>query len=178
MQIQKRLAVGEYEGAGWPNLVNDEHGMPTRWDNQYRLAQGKVDKTQHRENYQLSRVPDASKSPMGRLLTVRDPRLSDIFGMDIGVENPLITDGLRVSPNSAVTATSTVHSIQAVDLFCGGPVGFRILCSRIMDNTELFFIMSEGLGLGNGNNEAWVESSSCSSFNWITFATVAFLFIV
>lgn len=148
LQIQKRMAIGVYEQAGWPNLVIDDQGLPTKWNNPFRLAQGKVDKTAARENFEFSQVPDETAAPMSRVMTVEDPSLSKIFGFSVGVENPKRTEGLRSAPNSNAESTSTVHSIQAVDLFCGGPENFKVLCGKLMDNTELFFIMAQGLGLG------------------------------
>jgi alkaline phosphatase len=157
LQIQKRLAVGVYENAGWPNLVVDENGMPTKWDSQYRFAQGKVDKTPHRENFQLTRVPDSSYSPMSRILTVEDPTLSKLFGFTVSTENPKVTEGIHVGATTNSEMTNTVHSMQAVDLYCGGPAHFSVLCAKIMDNTEVFFIMSRALGLGATGANAQVK---------------------
>jgi hypothetical protein len=60
--------------------------------------------------------------------------------------------GLPLLPASASFEDATTHSLQAVDLYCGGPAAFRILYARVMDNTELFFVMAETLGLGSATS--------------------------
>ncbi|KAI8911682.1 alkaline-phosphatase-like protein [Gorgonomyces haynaldii] len=153
LQVSKRQSILVGDDAGWPDLVTDEKGLPTKWDNRFRLAQGKVDKTNHKENFQLLKVPDAAGAPMSRALTTVDANLTALYKTSVAVANPKVTSGIDVSPNTAVGATSTSHSLQAVAIHCGGPAAFRNLCATVMDNTEVFFIMAQGLGLGRNSDK-------------------------
>ena len=138
-QVLKRRAIGIYGNAGWPSSVNDENGMPTKWEQRYKLAAGKVDSTEHYENFQLKK-PVADTNPLQRKASVTDAGKI--------VANP-IESGVFFSPTSASTSSSTAHSLQDVNIYCAGPVAFKAMCGRVMDNSELFFILADGLGLGN-----------------------------
>ncbi|KAJ2998149.1 hypothetical protein HDV02_004741 [Globomyces sp. JEL0801] len=146
LQIQKRRSLGEYEGAGWPDSVIDANGLPTKWDGRYRLLQGKVDSQQHRENFQL-KVPGANSNPLARSAIVKDTTLEEKFGT-VYVANKA-EKGLLYGSSLTPDQGATVHSLQAVDLYCAGPAEFKSKCARYMDNTELFFIMADALGLGS-----------------------------
>jgi alkaline phosphatase len=152
LQIYKRSAIGTYENAGWPDLVVDDAGIPTKWKARYRLANGKVDATQHTENYQLHE-PDPSTNPLTRLVSIKDEALSLFLNETVYVSNPKESDGLHVNPNLPVSEFHAVHSLQAVDVYCHGPDSLKIQCSRVMDNTELFFIMADVLGLGHSQGQ-------------------------
>jgi hypothetical protein len=159
LQVQKRKTFGLYEDAGWPDLVTDETGMPTKWEGRYRLLSGKVDSTPHREDFQVKKK--GSANPAFRRQAVRDNALSTAFNTSVAVENPA-ENGIIYLGSLTPGSTSTVHSLQAVDLYCYGPALFRLSCSRVMDNTELFFIMADALGLGDGSAPLELPSASTS----------------
>jgi alkaline phosphatase len=139
LQAQRRKALGEYEDAGWPDLVTDSNGMPTKWEGRYRLLSGKVDQLDHYEDFQVKKSY--------RRATTKNDELSKTFGANIYVANEP-ANGLYHIPTGYISDSSTVHSLQDVGLFCAGPAAFTSKCSRVMDNTELFFLMADTLGLG------------------------------
>ncbi|KAH6594406.1 hypothetical protein BASA50_006653 [Batrachochytrium salamandrivorans] len=153
MQFQKHLAIGEYDGAGWVDLVTDENGLPTKWNGRYRLASGKVDGLQSEENWQIREVPDRASNPLARQAVQPNDTLALALGLPAGtsVYQASATEphGIRKNNINPSTDMQTVHSMQAVDLYCHGPWEWRLHCAKPMDNTELFFIMAEALGLGN-----------------------------
>ncbi|KAI8917421.1 alkaline-phosphatase-like protein [Entophlyctis helioformis] len=142
LQIQKHLAIGEYAEAGWVDSVMDENGLPTKWNGRYRLASGKVDGPQLRENWQVRTSP-RSAATQDRSLANKIPGAPTVM-----VANPAEPAG--INRGSMVTPGNyrSVHSLQGVDLYCGGPWYFRRNCARVIDNTEVFFIMADALGLG------------------------------
>ncbi len=151
LSVSKRQAIGVYAESGWPDLVTDELGLPTKWENRFRLAQGKVDKLAYKEDFKLAKLPDPKKTPMSRNTVVINEKFTKAFGDKVYSPTPDVK-GLLQLPNSAPFERDTGHSLQAVDLYCGGPAAFRMLCARVMDNTELFFVMAETLGLGSATS--------------------------
>ena len=140
LQYFKRKALGNYDYAGWPDLVTDSTGMPTNWEGRYRLWNGKVDSLQHKEDFKIKK--------QYRKAVIKDERLSKGFGNDVYVMNPE-ENGVYHNPTGYSNSGKTVHSLQAVDLYCAGPIEFTAKCAKVMDNTELFFIMANALGLGS-----------------------------
>eukprot|EP00842_Homolaphlyctis_polyrhiza_P000863 jgi/Hompol1/1778/HPOL_005728-RA len=130
-------------------MVTDETGMPTLWQGRTRLAAGKVDTLDARENWQLRRSPAKGSNPLSRQPTAGDPVLSKAFGFSVQTVNPAEPDGIHKTPVLGPGDSSTVHSLQTVDLYCYGPWSFAAKCIKPMDNVEVFFIMAEGLGLGS-----------------------------
>ncbi|KAH9252160.1 hypothetical protein BASA81_009911 [Batrachochytrium salamandrivorans] len=140
-------------GAGWVDLVTDENGLPTKWNGRYRLASGKVDGLQSEENWQVREVPDRASNPLARQAVQPNDTLALALGLPVGttVYQASTTEphGIHKSNMNPSTNRQTVHSMQAVDLYCHGPWEWRLHCAKPMDNTELFFIMAEALGLGS-----------------------------
>jgi alkaline phosphatase len=167
LQYQKRQSIGEYDLAGWPDLVTDEKGLPTKWKGRYKLAAGKVDALPHKEDFQLKQTPVKGTNPLTRQSAIKDVALSTMYNVSyVMVESPN-EKGIYISPSLPVESTSTVHSLQSVDLYCYGPAAFRIECSRVMDNTELFFIMADALGLGqDGSRKSSVPFGSTENDNF------------
>jgi alkaline phosphatase len=172
LQIQKRKAFGEYEFAGWPDLVVDERGMPTKWEGRFRLLGGKVDAIPHREDFQIKKDASVARSPASRLQSVRDANMTTLYNQTILVENPA-EKGILYLGSLSAEAPSTVHSLQAVDIYCYGPLAFRAQCGQVMDNTELFFVMADALGLGNGDRPALPEPPVSSTTTGTKIATSA-----
>ncbi|KAL2918570.1 hypothetical protein HK105_201971 [Polyrhizophydium stewartii] len=149
LQVLKHLAIGEYENSGWIDLVTDETGMPTKWNGRYRLASGKADGLNVEENWQIRDVP-ANVNPLSRNGVVADSALTAKFGIgSIYRADPNEPHGVRRAPLNPLTDETSVHSLNAVDIYCYGPWNWRLHCAKVMDNTELFFVMAEALGLGN-----------------------------
>ncbi|KAI8923248.1 alkaline-phosphatase-like protein [Entophlyctis helioformis] len=140
LQVQKRLSIAEATQGGWPDLVVDENGVPNKWEGRYRLVSGKVDGLDARENWQTRKSM--------RVPALTNAALSAKFGFSVAAVNPAEPAGVRKSPTLPPDVSSTVHSLQAVDIYCSGPWYFRRNCARVMDNTELFFVMADALGLG------------------------------
>ena len=72
-------------------------------------------------------------------------------------------NGLYHSPSTYPDWPTTEHSLQSVDLYCVGPQAFMSRCTKIMDNTELFFIMADALGLG-GDDGLYVRHEDLKQF--------------
>ncbi|KAI8923717.1 alkaline-phosphatase-like protein [Entophlyctis helioformis] len=140
LQALQRRAIAEYGDAGWPDLVVDENGVPNKWDGRFRLVAGKVDGPQSRENWQVRKSM--------RVPAVTDAALSAKLGFSVATANPAEPAGIKKNGMLSPGSSSSVHSLQAVDIYCSGPWYFRRNCARVMDNTELFFIMADALGLG------------------------------
>jgi alkaline phosphatase len=137
----------EYEDAGWPDLVVDETGMPTKWEGRFRVLSGKVDSLPHREDFQFKRRPEGGTNPLHRKASQQDSFLQTLFNApNVMVENNS-ERGLFITGTLPTDSGATVHSPSAVDLFCYGPLEVRMQCARVLDNTELFFIMADALGL-------------------------------
>ena len=148
LQYFKRRALGIYDYAGFPDLVTDSSGMPTNWEGRYRLWSGKVDAMQHKEDFKIKKKYRES--------TIEDKKLSAAFGSSVYVMNPE-ESGVYYAPVGNSYYEKTGHSLQAVDLYCAGPHAFTTQCAKVMDNTELFFIMANTLGLGNDAEMAKME---------------------
>ncbi|ORY52559.1 alkaline phosphatase-like protein [Rhizoclosmatium globosum] len=154
---EQRNAIGVYNDAGWVDNVLDENGLPTKFaDARFRLAGGKVDMPNHIENFEFKAV-DSTTNPLTRNPSIgyKSGNLTgaqiihDISPGKVYVADPHDSKngvGLERPGNMPVTSGSTVHTLQAVDLYCWGPVA--ITCGKHMDNTELFFLMADALGLG------------------------------
>ncbi|KAH6580311.1 hypothetical protein BASA60_002918 [Batrachochytrium salamandrivorans] len=84
LQFQKHLAIGEYDSAGWVDLVTDENGLPTKWNGRYRLASGKVDGLQSEENWQVREVPDRASNPLARQAVQPNDTLALALGLPVG----------------------------------------------------------------------------------------------
>ncbi|KAJ3099482.1 hypothetical protein HDU97_003019, partial [Phlyctochytrium planicorne] len=149
---EKRQAIGVYQDAGWPDMVIDENGLPTKFGSQtFKLASGKIDSPGHNEDFEHKSAP---RSPSTNLnLVFQAAGMSDIT-RTVGIPNPkdVVATGGLVNLGSLPTGQGvTVHTLQSVDLYCYGPVAHK--CSRVMDNTELFFLMADALGLGDVADE-------------------------
>ncbi|KAJ3048313.1 hypothetical protein HK097_010684 [Rhizophlyctis rosea] len=170
LQVQKRLAIGNYGDAGWPSLVvDDKTGLPIKWEERFKLAGGKIDGPQHTENFQLH-VPAPGSNPLSRSPAVTDAALTAVFGTAVAVQNPNATlepHGIDYNPNLLPGDTQSVHTLQAVDLYCGGPDNWKWACAKPMDNTEVFFIMADALGLGkaatSGTGSKYVKVKASGS---------------
>ncbi|EGF79255.1 hypothetical protein BATDEDRAFT_89910 [Batrachochytrium dendrobatidis JAM81] len=152
IQFQKHLAIGEYDTAGWIDSVMDENDMPTKWQGRYRLATGKVDGPQSVENWQIRDIPGLGTNPLSRQAVVENTVLKSKFNItsreSIYQASPAEPSGIKKSGMNPPTDSQSVHSLQTVDVYCHGPSNWRQHCAKVMDNTELFFIMAEALGLG------------------------------
>ncbi|KAJ3334962.1 hypothetical protein HDU93_006976, partial [Gonapodya sp. JEL0774] len=151
LSVRKRRSVGEYQQSGWPDLViNETTGLPTNWKGRFKLADGKVDAFAHTEDWQINKV-DPKNNPSSRPIGLVNASY-EVTGDKVVSYNPANDpEGIPLLPNDFPTDTTTVHSLQDVALFCGGPASMTIKCSKIMDNTEVFFLLADSLGLGNGN---------------------------
>ncbi|KNC99828.1 uncharacterized protein SPPG_05202 [Spizellomyces punctatus DAOM BR117] len=172
LQIQKRFAIGGAWETGWPTLITDPTTdvptLETIEAPRYKLAAGKVDAVPHHEDFQIRKKPSPNTTPLTREPAIVDKGLSAIFGKDVGVPNPADDnlDGhgsISVSPNLNPEEIVSQHSLQAVDLYCAGPDHVKMRCSRVMDNTELFFIMADALGLGSDSSNSELPPGSVSS---------------
>ncbi|KAJ3230022.1 hypothetical protein HDU81_004814 [Chytriomyces hyalinus] len=146
---EQRNAVGTYEVAGWVDNVLDEFGLPTKFrDARFRLAGGKVDGPTHVENFEF-KTPAAKTNPLSRNpsspVDKSGVRSTSVYGADPHDS----VNGAGLARNGVIPANSgsSVHTLQAVDLYCYGPVAKS--CSKFMDNTELFFLIADALGLGD-----------------------------
>jgi alkaline phosphatase len=147
LQIQKRRSIQEYEDAGWPDLVVDDNGMPTKWEGRFRVTGGKVGTMPHREDFQFKKRPERGTNPLYRKAYQKDSFLGTLFNFDnVIVENPN-ERGIYITGTLPVESGATVHSPTAVDLYCYGPAEIKLNCAKVMDNTELFFIMADAIGL-------------------------------
>ncbi|KAJ3286234.1 hypothetical protein HDU79_006617 [Rhizoclosmatium sp. JEL0117] len=161
-QAEQRNAIGVYNDAGWVDNVLDENGLPTKFTAaRYRLAGGKVDMPNMVENFEVKEPGTQSSdginfSPTNPL--TRNPAVGYVNGTKIikdastvYVNDPHDSNsgtGLnRIPGNLPITSGTTVHTSQAVDLYCYGAVATS--CRKTMDNTELFFLMANALGLGD-----------------------------
>ncbi|KAJ3069238.1 hypothetical protein HDU98_007701 [Podochytrium sp. JEL0797] len=182
----QRQAIGVYEESGWIDNVLDSNGLPTKFaDARYRLAGGKVDMPSHVENYEVKQPALTSSdgvnfkpsNPLTRNPSVGVANASSILpghGV-IYVADPHDSpaDGIPRAGNLPVDAGSSVHTLQAVDLYCFGPVAKS--CGKSMDNTELFFLIADALGLGDvsdtGNPD--ISGSSAVTFGISALAVLA-----
>ncbi|KAI9351420.1 alkaline-phosphatase-like protein [Obelidium mucronatum] len=154
----QRNAIGVYQDAGWVDNVLDANGLPTRFtETRYRLAGGKVDMPDHVENFEF-KAPAAGANPL--TLYMADPHDS------------VNSIGLPRAGNLPASSGHTVHTLQAVDLYCFGPVAAS--CGKHMDNTELFFLMANALGLGDvADAPSKNVYSSAASFSISAFVALS-----
>ncbi|TPX31308.1 alkaline phosphatase [Synchytrium microbalum] len=166
IHIQKRHAIGDYDVAGWPNLVTDATtGLPTNFAVRYKMAGGKVDGPSHSENFNSVTVPDSTTNPLTRNPTANNATLTAQYAPDTvyvaNANDQEGTDGIAWIPNLPVSESTSVHTLQAVDLYCGGPRSFAINCRKVMDNTELFFILADAIGInGDGSYNSAAPATS------------------
>ncbi|KAI8803432.1 alkaline-phosphatase-like protein [Cladochytrium replicatum] len=147
--VIKRKAVGNYQAAGWPDPVIDANGLPSRWDNRFRLYQSKVDSPGYNEENKLTITPQAS-NPLARVPAVSNTTL---LSAERNISGTFYAANVNDQPNGiprpatlAPDQSTSVHTLQAVDLYCRGPTAAK--CAAVMDNTELFFLLADTLGLG------------------------------
>jgi hypothetical protein len=113
------------------------------------------------------------------MASIKDESLTALLNTTIFIRNPEESDGLHVSANLPVGENHAVHSLQAVDIYCDGPDQLKIQCSRVMDNTELFFIMADALGLGNNDDiDSVTESLNLLSSSSNTISTFGVLMML
>ncbi|KXS11957.1 alkaline phosphatase-like protein [Gonapodya prolifera JEL478] len=150
LSVRKRRAIGEYQQSGWPDLViNDTTGLPTHWNGRFKLADGKVDAFAHTEDWQINQV-DPKVNPSSRPYALVNTSY-EVKGDSVASYNPKNDpEGIPFLPNDFPTDVNTVHSLSDVALFCGGPTEMLLKCSKPMDNTEIFFLLADALGLGSG----------------------------
>ncbi|KAJ1558644.1 hypothetical protein HK096_008354 [Nowakowskiella sp. JEL0078] len=184
MNVAKRFAVGTYQNAGWPDSVIDDNGSPTKWTSQrFRLMASKVDSPGYTEDYTVITKPQNVTNPLARnpAITIPINGSASITQFNITLTNTTIAlavpniaeqfSGIEHPSTLGPADTTSVHTIQAVDLYCYLPGAYKYYCSRVIDNTELFFIMAELLALGKGDGSVTVsskniiDSSSSSSVN-------------
>ncbi|KAJ3100396.1 hypothetical protein HDU96_010357 [Phlyctochytrium bullatum] len=150
LKTEKRQAVGVYQEAGWVDTVIDPAtGMPTKFAGQrFKLAAGKIDSPGYVEDFEhkaTARVPTKAFT-----YSFQDADHPTVINRTTYVSNPsdvTATGGIAINGNLPENEGSTVHTLQAVDLYCYGPVSHK--CAKVMDNTELFFLMADALGLGD-----------------------------
>ncbi|KAJ3413498.1 hypothetical protein HDV05_007881 [Chytridiales sp. JEL 0842] len=155
-QLLRRQAIGVYEGAGWNDLVTDAQGLPSRFGAaQYRFAAGKVDRPPSVDNFEFKasapRTPSVSiESVEGANAGFKYYNAARLSKFNVANPADAPNGGLNYNGGNlpATGDASSVHSLQTVDLYCAGPVAHT--CSKVMDNTELFFLMADALGLGDG----------------------------
>ncbi|KAI9330360.1 alkaline-phosphatase-like protein [Zopfochytrium polystomum] len=171
LHIAQRQSIGVYADAGWPDNVLDANGLPSLLgDARFRLAAGKVDSPNAFENYEhKTPAKGSTANPLTRNPSVKTSRPdyaqnTIITSQGIYVYDPLDTNavGLPRGGNLPTGQSTSVHSLQTVDLYCAGPVAAS--CARVMDNTELFFLMADALGLGD-SAEYTPPSPTCDADN-------------
>ncbi|KAJ3008430.1 UNVERIFIED_CONTAM: hypothetical protein HDU68_003111, partial [Siphonaria sp. JEL0065] len=79
--------------------------------------------------------------------------------------------GLPRAGNLPANSGSSVHTLQAVDLYCYGP-GVAA-CSKTMDNTELFFLIADVLGLGDKADAPYTPSAPANADKYNTYTAPA-----
>ncbi|KAJ3093950.1 hypothetical protein HDU96_001910 [Phlyctochytrium bullatum] len=150
LKTEKRQAIGTYDDAGWVDSVIDENGLPTRFSNQrFKLAGGKMDSPGHVENFEHKATPRSPAVVDGRY-SFTDPTTGVTVNRTTIKPNPAdvsATGGIAISGLLPEGQTVTAHTLQSVDLYCRGPAS--LACAKVMDNTEIFFLMADALGLGD-----------------------------
>ncbi|KAJ3413501.1 hypothetical protein HDV05_007884 [Chytridiales sp. JEL 0842] len=156
-KLLKRQAIGIYGDAGWTDVVVDAQGLPTQMANsKYRFASGKVDRPPTVDDFEFKRF---YRSPTRSINDVEGAGSGNKYYparlARFNVANPsdAPNGGLNYHGGNlpALGDRSSVHSLQTVDLYCAGPVAHT--CAKVMDNTELFFLMADALGLGDQEDE-------------------------
>jgi alkaline phosphatase len=133
-----REKVGTYAEAGYPNYPKaDVHGYPTRIDVSNRIA------------FFYSAYPDHYETMHPKLDGTFVPAIKDDSGKYVA--NPkyvqLQEDAIHVGGNLPVNQESEVHSADDAVLNAMGPGSENF--KGFMDNTEVFKIMVQSLGLGS-----------------------------
>ncbi|KAJ3066881.1 hypothetical protein HDU99_003705 [Rhizoclosmatium hyalinum] len=157
--VEQRNSIGIYEDAGWIDHVLDAKGLPTKFaDARFRLAGAKVDVPNFVENYEY-KTTGLKGAPLTRS-AVADMNITGLLGTQIyrslsQQDNAVVPSaadsngfvGIPRTGNLPVSSGSTVHTLNAVDLYCWGPNANK--CTAAHDNTELFFLLADTLGLGD-----------------------------
>jgi alkaline phosphatase len=141
----KRNAIKIYGDAGFPTYEDaDGDFFPDRWDVSITLAGLVNNHPDYTEDFQVSPVP-------------RTPAIVNDQG--IVVDNPDDDpNGIPMSGNLPMNATTGVHTLQDVPIFASGPGAAYF--GRVMDNTEVFFGMAYAIGL-NPLGEMETETPAC-----------------
>ncbi|KAJ3031171.1 UNVERIFIED_CONTAM: hypothetical protein HDU68_006042 [Siphonaria sp. JEL0065] len=172
---EQRNAIGVYQDAGWVDNVLDSNGLPTKFsDARYRLAGGKVDMPTHVENYEF-KAPAAGFNPLARNPSMPAPKVNGsqvIRDTVVYIADPRDSPlGLPRPGNLPANSGASVHTLQAVDLYCFGP-GVAS-CSKQMDNTELFFLIADILGLGDKADAPYTPSAPANADKYNTYTAPA-----
>jgi len=133
-----REKVGTYAEAGYPNYPKaDVQGYPSRIDVSKRIA------------FFYSAYPDHYETMHPKLGGTFVPAIKDDSGKYVA--NPkyvqLQEDAIHVGGNLPVNQESGVHSADDAVLNAMGPGSEKF--KGLMDNTEVFKVMVESLGLGS-----------------------------
>ncbi|ORY51242.1 alkaline phosphatase-like protein [Rhizoclosmatium globosum] len=149
--VEQRNSIGIYEDAGWIDNVLDAKGLPTKFADA-------VDVPNFVENYEY-KTTGLKGAPLTRS-AVADMNITGLLGTQIyrslsQQDNAVVPSaadsngfvGIPRTGNLPVTSGSTVHTLNAVDLYCWGPNANK--CTAAHDNTELFFLLADTLGLGD-----------------------------
>ncbi|KAJ3218260.1 hypothetical protein HDU67_006233 [Dinochytrium kinnereticum] len=148
-KTEKRQAIGVYDAAGWPSSVVDSNGLPTLFkDQSIKLASGKIDSPTHVENFEHKDTPRSPTNRNQGVYAFQDATNPVVVrNYYTANDKEVAAGGIYMSGNLPQGQGSTVHTLQAVDLYCQGPGSER--CGKVLDNTEVFFIMADALGLGD-----------------------------
>jgi alkaline phosphatase len=128
----KRSAIRVYDRAGFPGYEDaDGDNYPDTWDVPIVFAGVVNNHPDYTEDFQVSPVP-------------RVPAVADADGkyIDNPDDDP---NGIPMSGNLPLNASTGVHTLQDVPVFAAGP-GASFF-GRVMDNTEVFFGMAAALGV-------------------------------
>lgn len=133
-----REKVGTYAEAGYPNYPKaNAQGYPENMDVAHRLV------------FQYANFPDHYETMRPKLDGTFTPSVKDPNGKGF-IANPKykeqFEDAYLVSGNLPVNAEHGVHTVDDALLTAMGPGAERI--HGLMDNTEVFKVMVQALGLG------------------------------
>ncbi|KAI8854226.1 alkaline-phosphatase-like protein [Chytridium lagenaria] len=160
LKTEKRQAIGVYNEAGWPDSVIDDNGLPTLFNKQtYKLASGKIDSPNHVEDFEHKARPRSPTSSTQGTYVFADGTQRKYYVPSSS--DTIASGGITMSPNLPQGQGSTVHTLQSVDLFCHGPASSA--CQGAHDNTELFFMMADALGLGDTADETYGNKDVCTA---------------
>ncbi|KAI9351428.1 alkaline-phosphatase-like protein [Obelidium mucronatum] len=173
---EQRNSIGIYQDAGWIDNVLDSNGLPTKFaDARFRLAGGKVDQPTHVENFEV-KDGAAGTNPLTRNPSVALAKVNGtnvIKSTTVYVADPhdsVNSVGLARAGNLPANSGSSVHTLQTVDLYCFGP-GVAS-CGKTMDNTELFFLIADVLGLGD-KPDTYTPSAPANADKYNTYSPAA-----
>lgn len=128
----RRNTIGIYQLAGFPTYADEDGDFyPDNWETEITLAWGKNDFPDFTEDYQVS--------PVYRAPAVRN---EDGIFVDNPDDDP---NGITMSGNLPVFASTSVHTLQDVPVYSQGP-GSEML-GRSHENIEVFFAMAAAIGL-------------------------------